>query len=224
MLTGCGDSSADSSKSAVPSAAESVDCTSQTLSQADWMANCSESAGTGGDGSGTGAEGTDGAETLAWGKPAQTIGAQSPADGTAGGEPLEVTPTTIVYQKGAMGMTAVNGLYAIITVKDRAPGAAAAESAPIEGGGWQWIAPDGQALSAGDGEASSITPQGFTGGGTIPAGAWKWRTIAFDISEAQRAGTLVYTDGTAVAFQWTVPAKDSGPEVSKLKKGMEGEY
>ncbi|MGW0920057.1 hypothetical protein ACWD3J_13705 [Streptomyces sp. NPDC002755] len=135
-----------------------------------------------------------------------------------------MTPTTIAYQAEAMGNTAANGLYAIITVKDRAPGASAAESAPIEGGGWQWIAPDGQALSEGENDASSITPQGFTGGGTILAGSWAWQTIAFDISEAQRGGTLVYTDGTATAYRWTVPAKDTGPELAKLKKGMEGNY
>src|ERR1044072_3661726 len=113
------------------------------------------------------------------GKTVETIGAQAPADGSPGGGGLEVTPTTVVYQKEAMGSTAVNGVFAIITVKDRAPNAAAAaESAPIEGGGWQWIAPDGQALDEGENEASSITPNGFTGGGRGQPRPYNRRTHA----------------------------------------------
>src|ERR1044072_1724772 len=97
------------------------------------------------------------------GKTVETIGAQAPADGSPGGGGLEVTPTTVVYQKEAMGSTAVNGVFAIITVKDRAPNAAAAaESAPIEGGGWQWIAPDGPAPGEGENEGADTTPHGFT--------------------------------------------------------------
>ncbi|MGV9278038.1 hypothetical protein [Streptomyces griseosporeus] len=183
------------------------------------MANCADGAGTGGDG-------TSGKQELAWGKTATTIGAQSPADGTEGGGKLEVTPTTVVYAKTAMGNTAVNGVYAIITVKDRASGpTAAAESAPIEGGGWQWISADGQALDEGENDASSITPNGFTGGGTVKAGTWHWKTIAFDLTAAQaKGGTIAYTDGAGSVFTWKVPSSDTGPEVSAVKKGMEGNY
>jgi hypothetical protein len=117
-------------------------------------------------------------------------------------------------------------VYAIITVKDRATGqTAAAESAPIEGGGWQWIAPDGQALNEGENDASSITPDGFTGGGMIKAGTWQWKTIAFDLTQAQaKGGTIAYTDGAGTVFKWKVPATDSGPELAAVKKGMEGNY
>jgi hypothetical protein len=73
-----------------------------------------------------------------------------------------VAPTTVVYQAEAMGCVSVNGTFAIITVKDRAPAGSAAESAPIELGGWQWIAPDGQALAEGENDASSILPNGFS--------------------------------------------------------------
>jgi hypothetical protein len=187
------------------------------------MEHCSdEGAGTGGDGKDPAAQET---EPMPLGKTVETIGAQSPADGGPGGGGLEVTPTTIVYQKEAMGNTALNGTFAIITVKDKAPNAVdAAESAPIEGGGWQWIAPDGQALDEGDNEASNITPNGFTGGGTIKAGTWAWRTVAFDITEAQRGGVLLYTDGSGQTFRWQMPATEKGPELAALKKGMEGEY
>lgn len=222
-LTACGgDGGKADPKSpdkAKASASKKVDCADESLSQAEWMKYCSD------EGSGTGGDGTAGIKKLAFGKAATTVGAQSPADGTAGGETLEVTPSTVVYQAEAMGNTASNGVYAIIAVKDRAPAGKAAESAPIEGGGWQWIAADGQALSEGENDASSITPQGFTGGGSIPAGAWAWDSVAFDLSKAQASGgTLVYTDGAGATFQWKVPAADSGPDLAKLKKGMEGNY
>jgi hypothetical protein len=226
-LTGCGgssDSTTDSKPSATAKpkapASKKVDCADESLDQATWVKECSgEGAGTGGDGA------ASGGETMQLGKTVETIGAQTPADGSPGGGGLEVTPTTVVYQKEAMGSTAVNGVFAIITVKDRAPNAAAAaESAPIEGGGWQWIAPDGQALDEGENEASSITPNGFTGGGMVQPGTYKWRTIAFDLAEAQRGGEVAYTDGGGTTYRWKVPGKDSGPELAALKKGMEGEY
>ncbi|MFG2970903.1 hypothetical protein ACGFZS_47305 [Streptomyces sp. NPDC048288] len=201
-----------------PAASPSVDCADQSLDQATWVKNCAGAAGTGGDG-------TTGAQTLGWGKTAATVGAQFPVDGGPGGGALEVTPSTVVYAKTAMGNTAANGVYAIITVKDRATGAtAAAESAPIEGGGWQWIAPDGQAVDEGENDASSITPNGFTGGGMVQAGTWHWRTIAFDLAETQRGGTIAYTDGDGSVYRWKVPAAESGPELAALKKGMEGNY
>lgn len=221
VLTACGGSGgkADPKSPDKASASKKVDCKDESLDQADWMKYCSD------EGAGTGGDGTTGTEKLTFGKMATTVGAQSPADGGVGGETLEVTPSTVVYQKEAMASTSANGLFAIIAVKDRAPAGKAAESAPIEGGGWQWIAPDGQALDAGENDASSITPRGFTGGGSIPAGAWAWDTVAFDLSKAQaNGGMLVYTDGVGATFQWKVPAVDSGPELAKLKKGMEGNY
>ena len=224
-LTACGGGDDDSTEPAAkpkPTASKAaspkVDCDDTSLSQADWMKYCSEGAGTGGDG-------TAGTQDLAWGKSAKTVGAQNPYGGGPGGGDLEVTPSTVVYQKTAMGNTAANGVYAIITVKDKATGKlAAAESAMIEGGGWQWIAPDGQALDSGENDASSITPNGFTSGGMVKAGTWQWDTVAFDLSEAQRGGTLAYTDGAGTTFKWKVPASDSGPELAAVRKGMEGNY
>ncbi|MFD4715362.1 hypothetical protein ACFWN5_37660 [Streptomyces sp. NPDC058430] len=230
-LTACGgsDDQADDKPAADKTSTKKVDCTDENLSQADWMAHCSDEQPAGGDsagaeqgiGAGAGEDGKAGAGKLAWGKPAGTTGDQV----DTGGGTLEVTPTTITYQAKAMGSTSVNGLFAIITVKDKAVGnSAAAESAPAGGGGWQWIAPDGQALDEGENEASSITPQGFTGGGKVQAGSWAWRTIAFDISKEQQGGTLVYVDGAGQSFRWKTPAKEIGPELAALKKGMSGNY
>ncbi|MFJ6566663.1 hypothetical protein ACIQNU_04535 [Streptomyces sp. NPDC091292] len=205
-------------KSSTPKA-DDFDCMAENVSQADWTKYCSD------EGAETGGDGTEGTVDLEFGTTVSTVGAQSPADGSPGSEPLDVTPTTVVYQKTAMGYTAANGVYAIIAVKDEATSGGAAESAPIEGGGWQWIAPDGEALEAGEGGAASITPSGFAGGGMIPAGAFKWDTVAFDLTQEQAdGGALVYTDGAGATFRWKVPAKDSGPELAKLERGMEGNY
>ena len=177
------------------------------------------------EGAGTGGDGTTTVRKLTFGKAATAVGSQYPVTGDPGGAPLEVTPTTIVYAKTAMGSTSVNGICAIITVKDRATGnTPATEAAPIEGAGWQGLTPDGQALDEGENEASSITPNGFTGGGMGKAGTWHWRTISVDLTAAQRGGTLAYTDGAGAVFQWKAPGQDQGPELAAVKEGMAGNY
>ncbi|MFD8545678.1 hypothetical protein [Streptomyces sp. NPDC059649] len=201
---------------AKPKASSSFDCDDASVPQADWVKHC-QAAG------GKAPKKASGA--MALGKTVATIGAQNPVGGETGGGGLEVTPTSVLYVKKAMGYTSARGVYAIVTVKDRAADAvAAAESAPIEGGGWQWIAPDGHALAAGDGDASSIVPNGFESGGMVQAGTYKWTSRAFDITDAQRGGTLLYTDGAGKAYRWRVPAADAGPELAALKKGMAGDY
>lgn len=219
---GCGGGDGDSNKAGKPAASKTFDCSDTGMSQADWTRHCSDETGTAEAGEETPAPA---AAAMPLGKTVETIGARNPFGGGPGGGGLEVTPTTITYAKTTMGETAANGIYAIITVKDRAPNAvAAAESAPIEGGGWQWIAPDGQAVNEGEGDASSITPEGFTGGGMVQPGTYRWRTIAFDLASNQRGGTLAYTDGDAKTYRWAMPATEQGPELAKLKKGMEGNY
>lgn len=164
------------------------------------------------------------AQSAPLGTTVKTTGAQSLADGTQGGGTLEVTPTTVLYIKKAMGSTTKHGVFALITVKDRAPEGAAAESAMLEGGGWQYIAPDGQVVGEGDGNAAGIAPEGFTSGGVVPAGAYQWQTLAFDLAPAQRGGTLAYVDGAHHTYRWRIAAADSGPELAALRKGMEGNY
>ena len=197
---------------AKPKASSSFDCDDASVPQADWVRHCQAASKKAPE------------KTMALGKTVKTIGAQNPVGGETGSGGLEVTPTSILYVKKAMGSTSERGVYAIVTVKDRAPDTAAAESAPIEGGGWQWIAPDGQAVAEGEGEASSVVPRGFESGGMVQAGTYRWTSRAFDITDTQRGGTLMYTDGTGKAYRWKVPAADAGPELAALKKGMAGNY
>lgn len=157
---------------------------------------------------------------LALGAPAQTDGAEHPINGTGGGV-LELTPTTVVYTTTGTGQKPVNGLFVTVAYKARSVTAvAAAESPPVDGGGWQWIAPDGQAINALSGNTSSVTPDGYTGVGPVQPGSFRVDATTIDISEAQRGGILVYTDGTHHAFRWKIPAQDTGPEAAKLKKAL----
>lgn len=155
------------------------------------------------------------------GKGAETSGSPDPVEGPGGGL-LEITPTTVVYAKAATGETAENGEFAIIAYKARSTKpVAAAESAPIENGGWEWVAPGGQAVDTQSGNATNVTPDGYDGGGTVKPGTYQWRTQAFDITTAQRGGTITYTDGDGTTWRWTMPAKDTGPDLTKLKAAID---
>lgn len=146
------------------------------------------------------------------GKGAETVG-------SGGTGRLEVTPTSVVYATKAVIDKPARGLFVVVTVRDRPTTAvAAAEAAPIEHGGWQWIAPDGQTVTTGDGNASNVTVDGFNHHGPVQPGAFTWRTEAFDISEAQRGGTLVYSDGQGTAYRWKVSARDAGPQVDEVNR------
>lgn len=152
----------------------------------------------------------------ALGKGAETVG-------SGGTGRLEVTPTSVVYATKAIIDKPTHGLFVVVTVKDKAMTAvAAAETAPIERGGWQWIAPDGQTVTTSDGNASNVTLDGFHHAGPVQPGAYAWRTVAFDISEAQRGGRLVYTDSAGKAYRWEIPAQDAGPQVDEVKRLLAG--
>lgn len=208
-LTACG---SDDAKDKPKKASSSFDCTLQT-SQAEWTKHCADKA----------ADEPQGVSTkpMALGKAVETAGSPHPFEGPGGGV-LEIGPTTITYAKTATGETPENETFAVIAYKARSTKAvAAAESAPIENGGWEWVAPDGQAVDTLSGNATNITPEGYDGGGTVKPGTYQWRAVAFDITTAQRGGTLTYTDGDGTTWRWTAPAKDTGPDLTKLKAALD---
>ncbi|WP_069883568.1 hypothetical protein [Streptomyces luteocolor] len=159
--------------------------------------------------------GDDGAETLKFGEPAQTIG----ENGTG---VLQITPDSIVYVKRNGTDTAENGVFAVVTLKDKAMTAAAAdEVAPISGGGWKWIAPDGETIDAGGGESYNVVVDKYNNEDPVQPGTYQRRLRAFDLTPAQaKGGTLIYVDGEETAHLWKVPAVDSGPHVTELKKQL----
>ncbi|MFE9382364.1 hypothetical protein ACFYMO_03870 [Streptomyces sp. NPDC007025] len=181
------------------------------LSQADWNELCGPNAV----GNGGKPRKPEQPKNHKLGEAQTTIG----GDGT--GE-LEITPTTVVYVDKATGETPDNDLFAVVTTKDKATNAVdTSEEAPAGGGGWKWATPDGQAIGDGDGDAAfNVTPEHFNGGGNIAAGTWAWDSAVFDLSDAQRGGTLLYTDGAGTTYRWKMPKTDSGPDVDKLKKDL----
>lgn len=149
------------------------------------------------------------------GTPARTTG-----DGSTG--VLEITPDTIVFVKEATGETAENGMFAVVAMKDKAMTAIAAdEPAPITGGGWKWMAPDGEMIGFDSGNSTNVTPGKYSNADPVQPGAWQWRSQVFDLTPEQaEGGTLIYIDGEEKAHRWEMPSEDSGPNVADLKKHL----
>lgn len=153
---------------------------------------------------------------LQLGEPARTTG-----DGGTG--VLEITPDTVVFTEEGGGETAVNGVFAVVTMKDKAMSAVAAdEPAPITGGGWKWMAPDGEMVGSGGGNAFNVVMDKYNNADPVQPGAYQWRSQVFDLTEAQaKGGTLIYIDGEEKAHRWEMPSADSGPNVAEVKKQLE---
>ncbi|MFF8100202.1 hypothetical protein ACF07S_10560 [Streptomyces sp. NPDC016640] len=150
------------------------------------------------------------------GTPARTTG-----DGGEG--VLEITPDTVVFTKEGGGETAENGVFAVVTMKDKAMTAVAAdEPAPISGGGWKWMAPDGEMINAGGGNAFNVVMDKYNNADPVQPGAWQWRSQVFDLTPEQaKGGTLIYIDGEEKAHRWEISSEDSGPNVAEVKKQLE---
>jgi hypothetical protein len=169
----------------------------------------------GGESSGEPAPGTV-EEGMELGEPARTTG-----DGGTG--VLEITPDTVVFVKEGGGETAENGLFVVVTMKDKAVTAVAAdEPAPITGQGWKWMAPDGEMVGSGGGSAFNVVMDKYNNADPVQPGAWQWRSQVFDLTEAQaKGGTLIYIDGEEKAHRWQMPSEDAGPNVAVVKKQLE---
>ncbi|CAL9665981.1 hypothetical protein SUDANB1_07214 [Streptomyces sp. enrichment culture] len=163
-----------------------------------------------------GAEPTTAETDLKLGESARTTG-----DGGAG--VLEITPDTIVFTKEGGSETAENGMFAVVTMKDKAMTAVAAdEPAPISGGGWKWMAADGEMVDTQVGNAFNVTMDKYNNADPVQPGAYQWRSQVFDLTPAQaKGGTLIYIDGEEKAHRWEMPSTDSGPNVAEVEKQLE---
>lgn len=150
------------------------------------------------------------------------LGASAETVGSGGTGRLQLTPTTIVYAPaGSTFNKPTQDGFAFVTVKVQAMTAVAAEqAAPISKGGWSWIAPDGQAIEQGNGEAFNVVAESFNAGGSIQPGSFVWDGQVFDLKSVQAGGTLVYVDGAGTAFRWAMPKADLGPQVEQVKKEL----
>ncbi|MGK5548915.1 hypothetical protein ACSNOH_29915, partial [Streptomyces sp. URMC 127] len=162
-----------------------------------------------------GAPGSPKGAALAFGEPSRTVGA-----GTVG--ILEITPTTVVYARAVGRVTPQHGTFAVVTLLEKSLSANPAdEEAPAGGGGWRWVAADGQSVPAGNGNAAKAVLEKYRHSGGIAPGTSQVRAKVFDLTPAQAGGgTLVYTDGTKSDDRWKVPAADTGPQVAEVKQQL----
>jgi hypothetical protein len=182
-LAACGGTDKSSGKAASdkPAASKKVDCSDTNLSQADWVKHCQGAPP-------QGEQSVDTSQDRPLGKAAETIGSPSPVSGPGGGV-LEILPTSVVYVTKGTGQEPARDLFGVVAYKAKSTKAvAAAESAPIEGGGWKWVASDGEAVDTLSGNTATVTPDGYGGGGAIQPGTFEWRAVSFDLSKAQQGG------------------------------------
>jgi len=153
---------------------------------------------------------------------ALALGASAETVGSGGTGRLQLTPTTIVYSPaGSTFNKPTQDGFVFVAVKVQAMTAVAAEqAAPISKGGWSWIAPDGQAVEQGNGEAFNVVANSFNAGGPIQPGSFVWDGQVFDLKTTQAGGTLVYVDGGGTAYRWAMPKADAGPQVEQVKKEL----
>lgn len=196
-------------------AAPTVNCQDPNTDMSKWTAFC-------GPGSGMTTDApTAPAAPLQIDQPATTAGATSPIRGPGGGI-LEITPVAVVYRATDNSYTPDNGLFLTVGFKHRAADGTPAPTAPIDGGGWKYIAPDGQALEQGNGRSAfSVVANSFNDPGPVATGTFVYDADTWDISEAQRGGVIVYTDGAGQTHRWQVPAQDGGSEAEKLKRDLD---
>ncbi|MDJ0345163.1 hypothetical protein QMK19_31990 [Streptomyces sp. H10-C2] len=136
---------------------------------------------------------------------------------------VEITPMTVVYAKESDGQTSRYGTFVVITTQDKWLSANAANEEPTDGaaGGWQWIAPNGETVSEGKGNAFKVSVTGYNGLGRIEPGAQQKRAEIFDLTAAQaKGGTLVYTDATKSSYRWKIPASDAGPDIADVRRHL----
>lgn len=114
---------------------------------------------------------------------------------------MQITPDTVVYIDRTRFGTPERGLFAVVTFKAMNRGKAAVKTTAASGG-FRWKTPGGHTVKQGEGKgAGKIAPIGFSEGGpTVRPDTYQAETVAFDITTAERGGTLVYVDGDGVAF------------------------
>ncbi|MFF9154627.1 hypothetical protein ACF1AB_20620 [Streptomyces sp. NPDC014846] len=141
--------------------------------------------------------------------------------GAGGDGTMRITPDTVLYLRSTSSGTPEHDLYAIVTFsaenRSRRP-----VTATTKTGGFRWKAADGHIVRAGNSKsAARIAPTGFADGGpTVAGGTFRRDTVAFDITKAEKGGTLLYVDGNGDAHRWQLPATSSGRAVSALKLAL----
>ncbi|MGC5008906.1 hypothetical protein [Streptomyces sp. DT203] len=150
------------------------------------------------------------------------LGQGADTAGAEGRGTVQITPDTVVYTDRTSFGTPERGLFAVVTFQAMNRGKAAVKTT-AGSGGFRWKTPGGHTVEQGEGKgAGKIAPVGFSEGGpAVRPHTYQAETVAFDITAAERGGTLVYGDGDGVAFYWKVPSTSSGPAVPALRSALQ---
>ncbi|MDQ1023972.1 hypothetical protein QF035_001554 [Streptomyces umbrinus] len=152
---------------------------------------------------------------------ALTFGQSADTAGAGGKGTAQITPDAVVYVDKAGTERPEHGLFAVVRFeaenRSKTPVTTTARQ-----GGFRWKASDGKTVKAGNSEgAGRIAPVGFSESGPdISPKTYQADSVVFDITAAEKGGTLVYVDGDDVAFRWKMPSTDSGSPASALKSAL----
>ncbi|MFE2216334.1 hypothetical protein ACFW93_30875 [Streptomyces canus] len=152
---------------------------------------------------------------------ALTFGQSADTAGVGGKGTAQITPNAVVYVDKAGAETPEHGLFAVVRFeagnRSKTPVTTTADK-----GGFRWKTPDGKTVKAGNSRgAGRIAPVGFSEGGPdVSPQTYQADSVAFDITAAEKGGTLVYVDGNGNAFRWKIPSTNAGSTVSALMSAL----
>ncbi|MFB8270397.1 hypothetical protein ACFC96_27880 [Streptomyces sp. NPDC055955] len=146
------------------------------------------------------------------------LGQSADTAGVGGRGRAQITPDTVVYADGTSFGAPEHGLFAVVNYLSRNRTKSRVTTA-AEQGGLRWKAASGHTVTARNSKAAKkVAPIGFSEGGPVFTRDEIHQDVAvFDISAAERGGTLIYVDGDGTVFRWKIPASNSGHSVPALK-------
>ncbi|MEU0206362.1 hypothetical protein [Streptomyces canus] len=152
---------------------------------------------------------------------ALSFGQSADTAGVGGRGTAQITPNAVVYVDKAGAETPERGLFAVVRFE-----AGNRAKTPVrttaDKGGFRWKTPDGKTVKAGNSRgAGRIAPVGFSEGAPeVSPKTYQADSVAFDITAAEKGGTLVYVDGNGDAFRWKIPSTNTGSAASALMSAL----
>lgn len=149
------------------------------------------------------------------------FGQSADTTGVGGRGTAQITPDAVVYVDKSGAETPENGLFAV--VRFEAGNRSKTKVTTTAGnGGFRWKAPGGKTVKAGNSKgAGRLAPIGFSEDAPgVPPKTYQVDSVAFDITVAEKGGTLIYVDGDGDAFRWKVPSTNSGSTAAALESAL----
>ncbi|WP_407555474.1 hypothetical protein QOM21_37000 [Streptomyces sp. Pv4-95] len=141
--------------------------------------------------------------------------------GVGGRGTAQITPDAVVYVDRAGAETPEQGLFAVVRF-EAGNRSKATVTTTVGKAGFRWRTPGGKTVKAGNSKgAGRLAPVGFSEDAPdVPPKTYQVDSVAFDITIAEKGGTLIYVDGDGVAFRWKIPSRDSGSTAAALESAL----